>query len=98
MVCDTTQLSVKRRGGRREGDHKQYIATINKTRSETQNNNTACPLGKLDRWILAKLSIGLGMKTNAKKTNSHFQLDQAGVAGVSVGEGKWRMTKPRVKY
>ena len=97
MAYDTTQFSVRRGGRRREGDYKQYIATIYKTRSETQNNNTECSLGKLDGRILAKLSIWLGMKTNAKQTNYHFQLDQAGAAGVSVGEGKWRMTKPRGK-
>lgn len=66
VAYDTTQFSVRRGGRRREGDYKQYIATIYKTRSETQNNNTECSLGKLDGWILAKLSIWLGMKTNAK--------------------------------
>ena len=55
MACDTAQLSVRRVWARREGVFKQYIATIYKTPSETQSKNTACPLGKLHRWILAKI-------------------------------------------
>lgn len=86
---------------REGGGEKEIISNILPlSRRLDLKRKTIIPHVHLGNWtdgFLQNYRLGLGMKTNAKQTNSDFQLDQAGVAGVSVEEGKRRMTKPRGK-